>query len=334
MAVTAASMEPGLSILQAAGKSATLRLPNELFRFRFGSNAAGEMDSNVFRLHIDPIGTAAPDEIWVTNSAVRNANVGNFAVAESDDYLAAHIEIELDEAVDFRDLTTRVYRELLQVVRDRGYPNLIRAWNYFPDINTGDGDLEMYRQFTAGRIVAFDEFGYEFDALPAGTAIGTDAGTPFTISALAARDRCQMIENPRQISAYRYPREYGPTSPSFSRAVVVANGSGCQILMSGTASIVGHQSMHPDDPAGQMTETLCNLDELIQHACIETQVSNASSRILVNGYQRVYVRQPAQLPQIRKVLCDYLEDDSGLIFFRGDICRQELLVEIEAAGSL
>ena len=310
------------------------RLGNELFRFRFGTDLSGEVDDNIFRLHIDAIGAPVPDEIWLTNSAVSTGKAGAFTVAECADYLAMHVEVSLDPATNFKDLTTQIYRELLRLAQERGYPNLIRTWNYFPGINTGDDDLELYRQFTSGRAVAFDEFAYQGEAFPAATAIGTDEGTPFTISALATRDRCWMIENPRQTSAYQYPREFGLVSPSFSRAVVVDSVSGCRILMSGTASIVGHQSMHLDDPVQQTTETLRNLEELIQQARLETQAHNASGQALTDGYWRIYVRWPDQVPDIERVLRDYLIDNPSLVFLRGDICRRELLLEIEASGGI
>jgi len=334
MAVTAKSLESSLSVRQATDETASSRLRNELFRFRFGTEAMDEVGDHIFRLHIDSIGPPVPDEIWFTNSAVSNGKVGAFTIAECDDYLAAHIEVDPGSGTNFKDLTNQVYRELLRIIKERGYPNLIRAWNYFPGINAGDGDLELYRRFTAGRALAFDEFAYQGEALPAGTAIGTDEGTPYTISALATRDRARMIENPRQISAYQYPREYGPCSPSFSRAVVVASASGYRILMSGTASIVGHESMHPDDPVLQTTETLHNLDELVQQARCETQTPSASDQTLTDGYLRIYVRRPTDLVKIKQTLHDYLVDDPSLIFLRGDICRRELLLEIEAAGGL
>ncbi len=334
MAVTATFLESNLSIRQATDEPAASRLSNELFRFQFGTDLSGEVSDNVFRLHIDPIGAPAPDEIWLTNSDVDIEKVGAFTVAESTDYLATHIEVNLDSGKNFKDLTTEIYRELLRLALKRGYPNLIRTWNYFPGINAGDGELELYRQFTAGRAVAFDEFAYQGEAFPAGTAIGTDEGTPFTITALATRDRCRMIENPRQTSAYQYPQEYGLTSPSFSRAVVINSGSGYRILMSGTASIVGHQSMHLDDPVQQTTETLRNLDELIQQARLETQTQLASGQVLTNGYWRIYVRRPDQVPDIEQALRGYLPDDPSFVFLRGDICRHELLLEIEAAGGI
>ena len=339
MAATAESLHTGLAIVrEGANFSATAAARNELFRFRFGTAASarsGDGDAEgVFRLYIDSIGESAPDEIWTTNGAVVAGKVGDFAIAECEEYLAAHIELDLGSGVDFQGLTTQVYRDLLGLTRERGYPNLARVWNYFPGINEGRGDLELYRKFTAGRANAFDELDYCGDALPAGTAIGTDPGTPFTISALATRESCRMVENPRQISAYDYPREYGPRSPSFSRAVAVAPASGYQLLISGTASIVGHESMHPGSPEEQTAETLRNLEELVRRARTETGRPAPSNQLLTDGYLRIYVRNPRELPAIEQALRDGLVDEPKCVFLKGDICRRELQLEIEAAGGI
>ena len=332
MVVMAKSPVSGLSVRLAADKSGASRLCNELFRFRFGMRPELGAGDNVFQLHINPIGRPAPDEIWFTDGPVSSERVGDYAITQCADYLAIHVEIDLEPGTDFKELTTRVYRELLQLTRERDYPNLVRVWNYFPGINVGAGDHELYRQFTAGRAVAFG--GFEGELLPAATAIGTDEGTPLTITMIAARHQCRMIENPRQTSAYKYPRQFGPSSPSFSRAVVVAAESGYRILMSGTASIIGHQSMHLDDPAQQTAESLRNLDQLIQQARRPTRTSNGADEILTDGCLRIYVRQPAQVTEIKTALRDFLVDDPNVVFLRGDICRRELLLEIEAAGSI
>ena len=339
MAATAESLHTGLAIVRGgADFSAAAAARNELFRFRFGTAASARSSDDdaegVFRLHIDSIGESAQDEIWTTSGAVGTGNVGDFAIAECEEYLAAHIELDPGSEADFQDLTTEVYRDLLGLTRERGYPNLARVWNYFPGINEGRGDLELYRKFTVGRAKAFDEFDYCGDALPAGTAIGTDPGTPFTISALATRETCRMVENPRQISAYDYPREYGPRSPSFSRAVAVAPASGCQLLISGTASIVGHESMHLGSPEAQTAETLRNLEELVRRARVETGRPAPSTGLLTDGYLRIYVRNPQDLPVIEQALRDGLVDAPNCVFLKGAICRRELLLEIEAAGAM
>jgi len=336
MVASAETLHAGLAIARhgADGRVST-GLRNELFRFRFGTDASAPAEGDgVFRLYVDPLGNFAPDEIWTTTGSVVTGRVDDFAVAECDDYLAVHIELDPGSADSFQALTTDAYRDLLKLTHDRGYPNLARVWNYFPGINAGRGDLELYRKFTAGRAQAFDELDYRGDALPAGTAIGSDPGTPFTISALATREACQMVENPRQISAYDYPREYGPRSPSFSRAVAVSPMGGCQLLISGTASIVGHESVHLGSPQEQTAETLRNLEELVGRARAETGRKAPPDRLLSDGYLRIYVRDPADLPVIEQALRDGLADNPSCVFLKGDVCRRELLLEIEAAGGI
>ena len=171
--------------------------------------------------------------------------------------------------------------------------------------------------------------GYRGQILPAGTAIGTDPGTPFTISAIATREDCRMVENPRQTSAYNYPRNYGPKSPSFSRAVTVASPGGYKILISGTASIVGHESRHNDDPQQQIIETLQTLEDLIGHAKNVTQ-SDIGEKEIFDCYLRVYIRCKEQVLEIKRALREQLSIDHHVLFLRGDVCRRELLVEVEA----
>ena len=84
--------------------------------------------------------------------------------------------------------------------------------------------------------------------LPAGTAVGTMSG-PLKIHFLAARQPGTHVENPRQVSAYEYPRVYGPCSPSFARATLRPSISGSHLLIAGTASVVGHVSEHIGDPS-------------------------------------------------------------------------------------
>ena len=75
-----------------------------------------------------------------------------------------------------------------------------------------------------------------------------------------------QIENPRQLSASLYPPRYGLRSPMFARAALVPNGRGAQLLVSGTASIVGHESLHIGDPERQLEETARNFEALVETA--------------------------------------------------------------------
>ena len=162
-------------------------------------------------------------------------------------------------------LTAIAYRRLFAVARAQGYPHFLRIWNYLPDINQECGGLERYRAFCAGRRQVLDAALAEVETrLPAASALGfpasglhagdNSAEGGLRLYALAGRAVGEQIENPRQISAFHYPPEYGPRSPSFSRAVLKHWGGGrYHLYISGTASVVGHASQH--------SELMAQLDE-------------------------------------------------------------------------
>ena len=121
-------------------------------------------------------------------------------------------------------LAQRAYRDLFEALEQTGCAHLLRVWNYLPQINADGGGLERYRQFNAGRQQAFIEAGQAaFEGAPAACALGIHQGA-LCIRFLAGRVAPLPIENPRQVSAYRYPPTYGPRAPTFSRAALAETG--------------------------------------------------------------------------------------------------------------
>ena len=102
-------------------------------------------------------------------------------------------------------------------------------------------------------------------SLPAGTAVGTQRGA-LQIYFLAGAHPATHLGNPRQINAYDYPKIYGPHSPSFARATLCRSEGTTQLFISGTASVVGHQSQHEGRVDMQALETVTNLHALIERA--------------------------------------------------------------------
>jgi enamine deaminase RidA (YjgF/YER057c/UK114 family) len=203
------------------------------------------------------------------------------------------------------------------------------VWNYLPEINRAtDGD-ERYRHFNSARQTAFRNSGRStVGTVPAASALGSPAGSPISIFFLASRRPPKMIENPRQTSAYHYPPKFGTYSPTFSRACVLSESSGTNLFVSGTASIVGHETIHPGDVAAQTRETLTNIDALLDEA---NRV--VGSRYSLDGLKfKVYVRRAADLAAIESALSATLHGSTSIVYVRADVCREDLLVEIEATG--
>ena len=62
------------------------------------------------------------------------------------------------------------------------------------------------------------------------------------------------------------PGDYGPRSPTFSRAALVYPAGQEILFISGTASIVGHQTVHPGDVVGQCRESMENIAAVLAEA--------------------------------------------------------------------
>ena len=226
--------------------------------------------------------------------------------------------------------TTQAYRQICATLDAENYPYLLRVWNYLPDINRDSHGTERYRQFNTARQQVLRECGRSLAGnVPAASALGAASDSPVVVYFLAGRTAPTFLENPRQVSAYHYPQQYGRHSPVFSRATLLRHSGGVALLISGTASIVGHRSLHIGDTAAQTRETLANIEALLAEA---NRVARGARFELGALAFKVYVRRPADLPVIKAELAAALGAGTKVIYLQADICRQDLLVEIEAAG--
>src|ERR1700693_921742 len=226
--------------------------------------------------------------------------------------------------------TELAYQQIFGVLKQTEHRHLIRIWNYLPEINREAGGDERYRLFNSARQLAFRNSGQAtVDTVPAASALGSPAGSPLSIYFLASRQQPQMIENPRQTSAYHYPPKFGRHSPIFSRACVLHESAGTNLFVSGTASIVGYETIHQGDVGAQTRETMANISALLD----EVNRVVGAARYRLDGLKfKVYVREPADLGAIEGALSRSLPSSIPIVYLQADVCREDLLVEIEATG--
>jgi len=225
------------------------------------------------------------------------------------------VEVERDHGVDLAEQAFRVYQDILAEARGA---YLFRMWNRIPRINEGEGDEESYRRFCVGRLRAFEQAGVR--PYPVATAVGSDSDR-FMVEAWFTEAQGVPVPNPWQQEAFHYPPCYGPASPSFSRAMLWPGNR--SLWLAGTAAIRGHQSTFPNDLCGQLQCTTENIGILVQEAGRRFAIPAFAPRSL-----RAYVRHAEHVPQTARHLADWAPKISIDIEV-ADICRRELLVEVE-----
>lgn len=294
----------------------------------FGDGAPMHDDPRWLRVRLPPHGPA-PVEVWHSDRAVQRGRAGDIAWAHDGALQFGAIEIEEPAGDDALGIAAQTaYRRLLAFTAARGYPHLLRVWNYLDAITDGDGDDERYKRFCLGRGRGL---GPAVDGpLPAATAIGrpypATPGARLQVYWLAARTPGTPVENPRQLSAYRYPRQYGPQPPSFARAMLPP-GEAMPLLLSGTAAIVGHESKHADSVVAQVDETLANFDSLL--AAARARRPSLPAAFGAGTRLKVYVRDRDELELVSRALEARLGPHVPRIVLHAAVCRRELRVEID-----
>jgi enamine deaminase RidA (YjgF/YER057c/UK114 family) len=277
-------------------------------------------------------------EVWSSGQRARSGQRSRVRFRRTEEMLFGCISLDESEAdsngsppaTALETVTAQIYGEICATLDAEGYPHLVRIWNYLPDINRDCEGTERYRLFNAARQHGLNAFGRALaGSVPAASALGAPSGSPVVVYFLAARTAPVFVENPRQVSAYHYPRRYGTRRPVFSRAALLTQADRRTLFMSGTASIVGHESLHAGDCEAQTRETLANIAALLEEV---NRVAGGSEFDFGNLAYKVYVRRANDLPVVQSVLASALGVAAQSIYLQADICRQELLVEIEATG--
>lgn len=300
-----------------APAASLLAAPGTLAVFRFGAATPPAADPREFGVALHPVDPQPPLECWTVAGKVQSGRADALRWACGGGW--RYVAIEVDEAAgrDLEAATEFAYDRLLEHVAASAEPYLLRIWNYLDRINEGAGDTERYRRFCSARARSMAAHGLA--RYPAATAIGHHgASGRLQVYALCAAHDGTALENPRQVSAWQYPRRYGPTAPSFARAMQLPTGG---LAISGTAAVLGADSHHAGDVAAQATEAIANLRALLERASLP--------RFAAAAPLKVYVRHPQDADAVRAVLARELAPDVPRLLLQGDVCRGELLVEID-----
>lgn len=221
--------------------------------------------------------------------------------------------------------------------------DVFRTWIYQGHIVAGEGETQRYKELNRARSDFFRGTRFLQDHLPkdrgdaavypASTGIGADDGD-VAMSCVAIRSNREDVvvaplENPNQISAFDYSETYSPKSPKFARAMLTSFDDRAAVFVSGTASIVNEETVFVGDVVGQTNQTLDNIEALISGANIAKHgVCGFDAKLEDLVVARVYVKRAEDYAAVRAI-CDRRLPGVPTVYTRADVCRDDLLVEIE-----
>jgi enamine deaminase RidA (YjgF/YER057c/UK114 family) len=223
------------------------------------------------------------------------------------------------------------------------FNDVLRTWLYLGDITGAEGEtlryLELNRartDFYRGRkfVEKLVPPGWRRPVFPASTGIGTH-GRQMAIGCIALKTeredvRVFPLENPQQTAAYDYAHQYGPDSPKFARAMAVVTGDSVQTFISGTASITASDTRHTDDLERQTQQTFDNIEVLISNDNFAQHGFPGMGATLADvALARVYLKHADDFARAQAI-CEKRLAGTPALYVVGDVCREELLVEIEA----
>jgi enamine deaminase RidA (YjgF/YER057c/UK114 family) len=226
-----------------------------------------------------------------------------------------------------------------------GFEHIVRTWFYLGSITEPEGATSRYQELNRARTDFFQtlHFGRSLpvrngihSVYPASTGIGT-RGIELVTSCVALETEREDIslvplENPQQTSAYAYEARYSRQSPKFSRGMALVTGNYITTWISGTASIVNSESRYGGDITAQTEQTIDNIERLISPENFQQHgIRRAGATLNDLTKIRVYLKRVEDLTVCRSV-CEKRFGSVPSIYLVADICRPELLVEIEGVA--
>lgn len=239
----------------------------------------------------------------------------------------------LESQIDFSFETIRkILAKESMVISD-----IVRQWNYIPnilDVNEVSGKtLQNYQVFNEIRqkYYSMDKF---CEGYPSATGIGTKSGN-FNLDFFAVQHSESVqkygLSNPKQQDAYKYDQDYlvgdavndqTKKTPLFERAKLLKTIDDTTVFISGTASIIGQESVGQGDVCRQTEITINNIHELIP-----TSLKHS----IRYSYMRAYIKKSEDFEAVRSI-CHASFPNVNVSYLQADVCRGDLLVEIEGAA--
>jgi len=214
--------------------------------------------------------------------------------------------------------TTAVFEGIEDALKDADmtFAHVARTWLYMDKI------LEWYDPFNRARDAFFHSRKVYDGLVPASTGIGSGnlCGSAITACAIAVRPKkdglvtVKALPSPLQCAALQY-------GSSFSRAVEIATPEYRTVMVSGTASIEpGGATAHVDDVEKQIQLTM----DVVEAILVSRGMGWKDATRAV-----MYLKKASYMETWQAWLKAHKLEAMPLLTIEADVCRDDLLVELE-----
>lgn len=216
--------------------------------------------------------------------------------------------------------------------------SIVRQWNYIERITDIDGNIQNYQAFNDARSSLYEKTAWP-RGYPAATGIGTQVGgvlVDFDAVDFASESGFMLaLDNKLQVPAHQYSKEVlisdkkTKTTPKFERAKYLSCVGSGLVYISGTAAIRGEKSLENNLKA-QLKTTVENIRWLIsdENKSFVSASKGAKAKFVL---LRVYLKDRAYVKEAKEFMESY-NLNIPIAYLLADICREELLVEIEGVA--
>jgi hypothetical protein len=219
--------------------------------------------------------------------------------------------------------------------------NLVRQWNYIGNILDVRDDFQNYQIFNEVRSEYYGRL-RKIAGFPAATGVGMrHGGVILDFCAMTSSGELKIIPvgNPNQVNAYEYNQQVLKGSltggmikkhpPQFERALLISSLKEPLLFISGTASIIGQETIGEGDIAEQTVVTIENINKLKDNSRISQMLGVSDLAPGRFSLLRVYIKFKKDFRTV-KLICEDIFPGIPKVFIEADICRDDLLTEIEA----
>ncbi len=245
--------------------------------------------------------------------------------------------IQKETQIAFEKIRKILYAE------DFTFAHIIRQWNYVHNIikkeKKGNELIQNYQEFNDIRSFFYSNNNFT-SGYPAATGIGISFGTT-SIDCIAFKPsmdvKVHALKNKIQADAHKYSKrllvgklkqEHLKTTPKFERAKVIRKQGETICFISGTAAILGEDSVNKESVVFQADTTINIIKTLISKANFEynnLELKSSNQLQMV----KIYIAKKEHIKKIVDI-CNKKFPNITALLVLADICRDDLLMEIEA----